>query len=86
MNLTGRNRSSGLTTISSEPSSRNTIRIPCSLCTEVLDQTSGTQISSAESETASDYRKHPGRPSEELGSGKRSLNVTVYDSRIVSGH
>ena len=52
MNSTGRNRSSGLTTIRSEPSSRSGIRIRCSLCTKGSDQTSGTQISSVESETA----------------------------------
>jgi len=55
-NSTGRNRSSGLTTISSEPSSRSGIRIRCSLCTKASDQTSGTQISSVESETTSNYR------------------------------
>ena len=53
MNSTGRNRSSGLTTTSSEPSNRNTIRIQCFSCTKVSHQTSGTQISSVESETAS---------------------------------
>jgi len=50
MNSTGRNRSSGLTTISSEPSSRSGIRIRCSLCTKALHQTSGTQTSSADFE------------------------------------
>ena len=44
MNSTGRSRSSELTTISSEPSSRSTIRIRCFLFTKVSDQTSGTQI------------------------------------------
>ena len=86
MNSTGRDRSSELTTISSEPSSRSGIRIRCSLCTKVLDQTSGTKISSAESEPASDDRKHPGRPSEELRSEARPLSVTIYGSCIVSGH
>jgi len=55
MNSTGRNRSSGLTTISSEPSSGSTIRIRCSLCTKVSHQTSGMQTSSAQSEAASNY-------------------------------
>ena len=59
MNSTGRNRSSGLTTISSEPSSRSGIRIRCSLCTKASDQTSGTQISSVESETALRTTKLP---------------------------
>jgi len=86
MNSIGRNHSSGLTTTSSEPSNRSTIRIRCSSCMKVSDRMSGTQISSAESEPASNYRSHPGCPSEELGSGTRSLNITVYDSCIVSGH
>ena len=47
---TGRNPSSALTTISFEPSSRNTIRIPCFSFTKVSDQTGGMQISSARSE------------------------------------
>ena len=70
MNWTGRNRSSGLTTISSEPSSRSMIRIRYSSFTKVSDQMSGTQILSAESEPASNYRTHTGRPSEELGVGR----------------
>jgi len=53
-NSTGRSPSSVLTTTSSEPSSENTIRNPSSSFTKALDQTSGTQISFAESETASD--------------------------------
>jgi len=85
MNSTGRNRSSGLTTTSSEPSSRSTIQIRFSSFTKVSDQTSGTQISSVESEAASKYRTHWGRLSEELGSGMRSSSLTVYDSRVVSG-
>ena len=58
MNSTGRSPSLALTTISSEPSSRNTIRIPCSLSTKVSDQMNGTQISSAKSDTTSNYH-HP---------------------------
>ena len=84
MNSTGRNRSSGLTTISSELSSRSTIRNRCSSFTKVLDRTSGTRVWSAESEAASNYRTHWGRLSRELGSEIRSLNVTVYYSCIVS--
>jgi len=52
-NSTGRNPSSAVTTTSSGLSSRNTIRTPCSSFTRVSDQTSGMQILSAESETAS---------------------------------
>ena len=55
MNSTGRNRSSGLTMTSSEPSSRSTIRIQCSSCTKVSDRMSGTQISCAGFEPASNY-------------------------------
>jgi hypothetical protein len=54
-NSTGRNPSSVLTTISSEPSSRNTIQTLCSSFTKVSDQTSGMQISSARSDTAPNY-------------------------------
>jgi len=86
MNSTGRNRSSGLTTISSEPSSRSTIRVRCSSFTKVLDRTSGTQTSSAESEAASSCRTYWDRLSKELGSRTRFLSVNVYDSCIVSGH
>jgi len=50
-NSTGRNRSSALTTTHSEPSSGSTIRNHSSSFTKVSDQTSGTQISSAEYET-----------------------------------
>jgi len=60
MNLTGRNHSLGLTTISSEPSSRSTIRNRCSSFMKVSAQTSGTQTSSAESEAASSCRTHWG--------------------------
>ena len=84
MNSTGRNRSSGLTTISSELSSRSMTRNQCSLFTKVLDRTSGTWIWSAEFEAASNYRTHWGRLSEELGGEMYSLNVTVYYSCIVS--
>jgi len=52
-NLTGRNHSSALTTISSEPSSGSTTRNRSSSFTKVLDQTSGTQTSSAKYETPS---------------------------------
>ena len=62
MNSTGRNRSSGLTTTSSEPSSRDTIRIRCSSCTKASGRTSGMQISFAESETASNHRACWHRP------------------------
>jgi len=77
MSSTGRNRSLGLTTISSEPSSRSTIRIRSSSFTKVSDQTSGTQTSSAESEANSNYRTHWGCLGEEL-------SVTFYDLSIVS--
>ena len=79
MNSTGRNRSSGLTTISSEPSNKSTIRDRCSSFTKVSDQTSGMRISSVESETASNYSAHWYWLSEELGSGMRFLSVIVYD-------
>ena len=52
MNSTGRSRSSGLTTISSEPSNGSTIRTRCSSFTKVSHQTSGMQTSFAESEAA----------------------------------
>ena len=58
-NSTGRNPSSVVITTSSGPSSRNTIRTLSSSFTRVSDQTSGTQISSAESETASERCPHP---------------------------
>jgi len=58
MNSTGRNRSSVLTTTSSEPSSRDMIQIRCLLCTKVLGRTSGIQILFVESETAPDRRTH----------------------------
>jgi len=58
MNSTGRNRSLGLTTINSEPSSRSTIRVLCSSFTKGSDRTSGTQTSSAEYEAASNCRTH----------------------------
>ena len=67
MSSTGRNRSSGLTTISSEPSSGSTIRIRCSSFMKVSRQTSGTQISSAESEATSNRRTHWRCLSEEPG-------------------
>ena len=86
MNSTGRNRSLGLTTISSERSSTSGIRNRCSSFTKASDQTGGTQISSAESKTALSCRTHWGCLSEELGSRMCSLSVTVYDSCIVSGH
>ena len=67
MNSTGRDRSSGLTTISSERSSRSGIRIRCSSFTKASDRTSGTQISSAESEIAPNHRTHWHWLSEEPG-------------------
>ena len=57
-NLTGRNPSSVPTTTSSELSNRSTIRNHSSSFTKVLDQTSGTQISSAKYETPSSDPPH----------------------------
>ena len=57
-NSTGRSHSSALTSISSAPSSRNTIRNPSSSFMRVLDQRTGTRISSAGSETASNSHSH----------------------------
>jgi hypothetical protein len=52
-NSTGRNLSLALTTTSSWPSSRNTIRNPSSSFTKVSDQRAGTRILSAGSEITS---------------------------------
>jgi hypothetical protein len=73
-NLTGRNRSSVLTTISSGPSSRNTIRVLCSSSTKASDQTNGTQISFAKSETT----QPTGTGLLRSQGGMHSLGVTVH--------
>jgi len=85
MNSTGRNHSSGLTTISSGPSSRSTIQIRFSSFTKASHQTSGTQILSVESEAASDYQTDSGCLNGDLRSGMHYLSAIFYDSCIVSG-
>ena len=86
MNSTGRNRSSGLTTTSCEPSSGSTIRNHSSSFTKVLDQTSGTQISSAKYETSSSNPPIDISLARTMGGGGGAvLHTIVRDSRYCIG-
>ena len=82
-NSTGRNPSLALTTINSEPSSRNTTQTPCFSFTKVSGQTSGTQISSARSEVASRL-PHPLAIAQRGSSGGLwSSSVTIHASPFI---